>query len=177
MYYDAIELVNFCAKMKITTEQFFFCYVSMTKNYPLLYKYCDQVRSFPKALLIDLETKGYVSNLNKKSEEFPDNYLVLDKFANEMNMFLGIDSDQLWDLFPAEVSNGDRSFNGKTISREELEKIYVRKLQRSKSSHEEVLSALREQIDNGTVGMGLEKWFTTEQWKREDNTIDVTIDI
>ncbi len=85
---------------------------------------------------------------------------------------LGEVAEELWNAYPSFVTNGDRTFTGKTISPEDFEVLYTAKLQKSKFKHEEVMKALREQTDNGTLGMGLKKWFETEQWKREDNTID-----
>ena len=177
MYFDAKQLIDFCAVKKITVEQFLLCYLTYTEKFPLLYKYCETVRPFPKSLIKDLEKRGFVMNLNKEGDGYPDNIIIQDKFTNSLSVLLGVEAQELFDTFPSEVGIAGKAFNGKTISPEDLELVYHKKLNRANSTHAEVMEALGEQIDNGTVGMGLKKWFETEQWKREDNTIDVTYDI
>lgn len=178
MYFDSKELIDFCAKKKITVEQFLLCYLVHTEKNAEIYKYCEQVRPFPQTLIENLHKKGLVINTSKKNGHIEvDDLIITDSFTEDLQNFLGELSDELFDLFPNEVSVGGKAFNGKTISRENLELVYHKKMQRAKVSHSEIMKALREQIDNGTLGMGLQKWFETEQWNREDNTIDITDDL
>jgi hypothetical protein len=177
MYFDAERLIDFCAKTKMTVEQFLLCYLTHTEKFALLYKYCDTVRPFPASLIKDLEKKKFLMNLNKEGEGFPDNLVIDDKFTTLLVGLLGEEAQELFDAFPSEIGVAGKAFNGKTISPEDLELSYYKKLLRAKSTHAEVMDALNEQIDNGTVGMGLKKWFETEQWRREDNTIDITCNV
>ena len=162
MYFDAKELIVFCANKKITVEQFLLCYLTHKEMFPLIYKYSREVRPFPKSLVQDLEKKKFLINLNKDGEGFPDNLIITEDFIDDLKFLLGDEADEFWEAFPIEVAVGGKAFNGKTMSREDLEAIYYRKLSKSKTTHEDVMKALEEQVDNQTVGMGLKKWFETE---------------
>ena len=178
MYFDAKGLIKFCAKHKITIEQFTLCYLAHTENHALTYEYAEKVRPFPTSLIDDLKKRDFIIDINVPGTgHTPDNLIVTDRFTDFLSITLGEKADELFYAFPSELSIGDRVFPGRTISPEELELAYHKKLNRSKSTHEEVMQALQEQMDNSTVGMGLKKWFETEQWKREDNTIDITNDL
>lgn len=177
MYFDSRALVDFCAEKKITVEQFLLCYLTHTQQYALIYKYCQGVRPFPKSLVENLVKRGFVINLNKNDDVYPDNLIITEEFTDDLKSILGEDSDEFWDAYPSEVSVGGKAFNGKSISREDLETIYRKKLLRAKTTHKEVMEALHIQTEHGTLGMGMKKWFETEQWNREDHTLDVTDDI
>lgn len=177
MYFEAEKLVAFCATNKVTVGQFLLCYLTHTEQFKLLYQYSTEVTKFSPTLIADLEKKRIITNLNRDKEGFPDNLLISDKFRDKLSIFLGEEADELFEAFPTQLSMGGKVFSGRTISPEDLELVYHKKLMRSKSTHAEVMSALEEQKDNGTVGMGLKKWFETEQWKREDHSIDITNDL
>ena len=178
MYFDAKGLVEFCAKNRITAEQFLLCYLTHTDKYDLIYQYSEKVRPFPESLIKDLEKRKFLIDLNKAGEgHYPDNLIINDKFTDELSRGLGENAEELFYAFPSSLGIGDRTFPGRTISVEDLEVAYHKKLTRSKSTHTEVMHAMEEQMHNGTLGMGLKKWFETEQWKREDNTIDITNDL
>lgn len=170
MYFDAEQLITFCAKKKITIEQFMFCYLTHTKEIPLLYRYCNEVRPIPIEALADLEKKKYITNLNKGSETYPDNYIINEKFLADLTLELEDQAQEIWDTFPMHVTSGDHTFSGKTIGPEDFQVLYQLKVQKRKATFPIIMTALKEQIDNGTLGMGLKKWIETEQWKREDNT-------
>lgn len=177
MYFDAKELITFCGRNKITVEQFVLCYLTHKKKFDLIYKYSNEVRPFPKSLVENLEKRGFIINLNKDGEGFPDNLVIQDVFLDDMRLTMGEFADEIWEMFPSEVSVGGKAFNGKTISREDFNRSYTRLILKVKATHNEIIEALEEQIHNHTVGMGLKKWFETEQWTREDNTIDITNDL
>ena len=172
MYYDAEKLIQFCAKHKVTTEQFLFMYLTYKQKFALLYQYCEDVRLIGG--LKDLEERGLVSNLNKGAETYPDNYIVRVKMEEEINWLLGDQAQELFDACPSMIPVGDRMLNAQTISPEELEVLYAKKIKKRKIDHAVVLGALKEQVANNTMGMGLKKWVETEQWDREDNTTTFT---
>ena len=179
MFYDADELVKFCSKRKITTEQFLLCYLSHKNKFPTLYKYVNEVRPIPDALINDLEKKGFIINMNKPGETFPDNFIVTDEMMEGIDNLVGGESDDFFDKFPTRVylPSGE-SFLSRNLSREDTERTYKSLLFRCKVSHQKVMEALSEQITFGTVGMGMRKWLETEQWSRDDNqNLDVTHDI
>ena len=177
IYYDEEGLIQFCCKHKITVEQFVFCYFTATKQFELIYKYCEEVRKFNG--LIDLENRGLIKNEDKNGEMYPDSYLVNPKFAKELVNFISPykEIDELWDACPDHVVSGGNRFIAKSIGIEELEKFYPKKLKRAAKngfSHKDIVKALKEQAEAGTMGMGLKKWLDTEQWTREDNTLSCT---
>lgn len=179
MFYDAEGLVKFCAEKKITTEQFLLCYLSHKNKFPLLYKYVNEVRRIPDALIADLEKRGYIINMNKPGETYPDNFIVTDEMIAGIDELTGGESDELFEAFPTRVflPSGE-SFLSRNLSREDTEQLYKSLLLRTKTEHKTVMNALEEQKRFGTVGMGMRKWLETEQWTRDDNqTLDVTYDI
>jgi hypothetical protein len=179
MYYDAEKLVNFCAEKKITTEQFFLCWTTYHHKFELLYKYVNEVREIPEALIKDLELKGHVINMNKPGESYPDNFIVCDSIAGEFEkLFSSQESDEIFDNFPTTVYLPDgTSFLGRNMSRPDVEKFY-KQIRFKGIDHKKVLNSLKAQKDSGSLGMGLRKWLETEQWDREDNTrLDLTDDL
>lgn len=178
MFYDAEGLIEFCSKHKVTTEQFLLCYLVHTRKLALIYKYVNEVRMFPEVLVQDLVDRNILMDMNKTKEFYPDLYVLQDSMADHLVIFLGEEADELFDTFPHVIESQSMNFAARNISPEELARMYPAKLKRSKSTHQQVIQALREQIDNGTVGMGLRKWVETEQWKREDNSLfmDYTVD-
>jgi|1_EtaG_2_1085319.scaffolds.fasta_scaffold00140_6 hypothetical protein len=180
MYYDATKLVDFCSKKKITTEQFLFCYLTYTNKLPLLYKYCDQVRKFPKAGLEDLEKRGFIENTNEKLKDFPDSFVVKKKFYANMEfltMHLGNAAEELWDAYPSHVIMADKRMPAKNISIEDLADAYIKKVNQGRAIPEEVMQGFAAQKANDSLGMGLAKWFSTEQWKREEASVDFSTDV
>ena len=171
MYYDAEKLIKFCSQHGITTEQFLFMHLTYKKQYALLYEYCEKVRLIGG--LKELEERGLVQNLNKGAETYPDNYIVIPKMEEEINWLLGDQAEELFRACPSMIPVGDRMLNAQTISPEDLEVLYAKKVKKRKIKHEDVLKALKEQVANGTMGMGLKKWVETEQWNREDNTVNI----
>lgn len=177
MYFDPIKLVGFCAKKKVTVSQFLFLYLHHTEQMSLFYRYTNEVSQFPKASIEDLEKRKIIINLNKQDDIHMDNVMIMPSYSDDLKVLLGEEADELFEAFPSQLSMGNMVFSGRTISPEDLELVYHKKLARSKSTHAEVMSALEEQKDNGTVGMGLKKWLETQQWQREDHSIDFSIDI
>jgi hypothetical protein len=142
-----------------------------------MYKYCAEVRPFPKPLIEDLHKKGFIVNTSNQDELTPDDLILSDKVSEEIRVATARDAEELFDNYPTNIASGTGVFLGRTISPEDLSVIYAKKLQRTNSTHEDVMKAMLEQKENMTLGMGLKKWFETEQWLREDNTIDFTDDI
>lgn len=179
MFYDAKGLVEFCAKKKITTEQYLLCYLSHKNEFATFYKYVNEVRKIPDALIDDLVRKGYIINANKPGDSYPDMFIVTDEMAEGIDKLHGGESDELYELFPTRIFLPDgNSFLSRNLSREETERLYNSLLLRTKAKHKEVMESLTEQKTYGTIGMGLKKWLETEQWTRDDNqTLDVTYDI
>jgi len=177
MYFDPVKLIGFCAKKKVTVEQFLFLYLHHTEQISLLYKYSNEVRQFPKSSLETLEKRKIIVNLNKTDDIHADHIMIMPSYTDDLKVLMGDEADELFEAFPTQLSMGNMVFSGRTISPEDLELMYHKKLARSKSTHAEVMSALEEQKDSGTVGMGLKKWLETQQWQREDHSIDFTVDL
>ena len=172
MYFDAVKTIDLCAKLKLTVNQFTFCYLVYTRQYTLFYKYHHECGGFSEKEVKDLVRRGILLDANKRNEAYADNYIIQDMFTD--NFEDAIDSNlgtDIWELYPQKVDLENISFNGKNISPEECDLLIKRKLLTGRiDSSEQVIDALNEQIDSGQITMALKKWIESEQWKTETNS-------
>ena len=176
MYFEIRELVKFCAKHKITIEQYAFCYLlyvgpGESKKYASLYKYSEEVqKGFSVEMRMELVDRKIIVDHNKHSQSDPDNYELTDRFKKHMKQPMLADlAETIFDAYPTDMYFADgRKIKIRNMGHEEVEKVLKEKRQRGRLGEEDevkILKILREEKD--TVQMGLSKWLQTEQWNVE----------
>lgn len=167
MYFDAVKTIDLCARLKLTIEQFTFCYLNYTHQHSLFIKYVHECGGFNPDSISKLVKRGLVIDINKRGETYCDNYIIQDEFTS--NFLDAIDNDlgmELFDNYPDKIVLEDISFNGKNISPEECEHLIKRKILIGRiDSRDDVLNALEDQKEQGQIRMGIKKWIESEQWK------------
>lgn len=181
MYFDPVGLIDFCVKNNITIEQYAFCYLHYygpkeTKKYACLYKYATELkpRGFSPALIQDLVKKGFIIDENKPGESHPDQFILTRKFLKQFkaNREIADFSDAIWETYPMHLYLNGTKFIAKNVGPEELIELIKHKIKHGRiSDFTVVLSALRSQIENGDLCVGLRKWIETEGWLLETEEI------
>jgi len=161
------EFVKILARKKVTADQFVFLYLTHTNDFTSLYRYISEVRKFELKELEDLEDRGYLINLNPKSNQtFADNYIVGDKFLEGILLPDAEKAAQeFWDAYPAYAFFNAKRAPLKSCDKEKFTKMYVSKIKYSTHEHLRILAALDYAKRNELTNMSIVNWIASEQWK------------
>lgn len=172
------DLLNYCRKLKITPNQFNFCYLIYIKDWTNLKSlsqtvYIDasgQNRSLAikKSEVEDLVKRGFVIDLYE-GERYNTSYVVTEKFAK----YLFIDEEDagndLWNNYFDYFTIGGIYQSAKTADKDRLMEVYLKKIRRNKKKHREVMEMLSEYktlVKQGKMQpMGIEKFVMGENWE------------
>jgi hypothetical protein len=161
------EFIKILAKKKVTADQFLFLYLTHTNDFASLYRYISEVRKFKPEELEDLETRGYLINLNPKDNlTYADNYMVTDLFLDGI-LLADIDqaAQEFWDAYPSFAFFNSKRAPLKSCDKEKLTKLYAAKIKYSKEEHLRILAALDYAKRNELTNMSIVNWVSSEQWK------------
>jgi len=177
MYFDPVGLVDFCVEHNITIEQYAFCYLHYigpreTEQYACLYKYATETkpRGFNPALISDLVEKGFLIDENKAGETRIDQYTLRRKFLKQFKAKREIADfgEALWEAYPMHLHMNGSKFTAKNVGPDEVIELIKLKVKRRRiKDFQQVLTNLRNQIEDKTLAVGLKKWIETEAWTME----------
>lgn len=171
------EMLEMCVNLKITVNQFNFCYLIYLKDWTSLRSYSEttfiNAEGEKKSLALrqseldDLLSRGYVVNIFKERNN--NSFMVTPKFTK----LLFVEDQNAWEdfwnaYFDTFVINGMHQ-SAKTADKDHLGEIYLRKIKRNQKKHLEVMNLLDEfkKLVNQMKmqPMGIEKFVTGENWE------------
>lgn len=186
LYHNEIKYNNFLINNNINPNQFDFCwklYNHKIKNTHLdqIYNLFNKIKSesnntskyITKEEIDNLITLGFVKVELKTKSQFPDIYMVTDKFIH--NLFVDIDLafEELIDNYPKTIFVNNIEFNAINIEFEEAQRLYSRKINNSMIKHNEILKELKSQNEKQLINCGLDKWIKSEAWRL--NSIEIKV--
>lgn len=176
MYFidDVRGYTNFLIKHKLTPNQFYFL---LLRNMSIVdsdtavratIDYIDSTGGFTIKELEDLESRGYLDNVNSPGDFDVIAYFATPKFYNELFVETDLAGEEFWKAYPDKIIINGAEVRAKTGDKEELTKLYAKKIKYNKNTHKKVLESLKKDIEEG-LNMGIEKYIRSEQWtvKRE----------
>lgn len=166
-----LEIKQFTKKLvelKMTPNQFYFCFLLHNDSFAELYEYVENVGKFDLADIQNLVKRGYIRNTNENKQFAADAFVTTEKFSKK---FLAAKYEFAMEFFDSYPSFGD--INGKPISLKSVSPdvvfdIYNDLTGRQKTVHDKIMSALKKGIRVGLVNMKIDKWLLTRQWELID---------
>lgn len=165
--------INFLCDYEITSEDFLFLYALFLEEGSLLVKYVEAVKGGIVGLTRDrmeyLIERGYLVNYSRDSDPIetryaPEMFFVTDKFKNII--FLSDDEagKELHRAYPSFLHINGQSIPAKACDKDEMFKVYARKIGNNIKTHKKVLEALEIYKSKGMINMGFEKFIRSEYW-------------
>lgn len=181
MYFNPEIIVEFCAKHKLSINEFFILYLTYKKKYTLIYKYMQEVEpySISKERIDSLEKRGFCEDKNKIGPNggmyHPDLIIIKPKFYNSLEKIFSLENaaEEIWEAFPGTINIEGKNFPSKTISPEEFEPLYMKAIKNNPETHQKVLQALEKQKKEGSIMCGLKKWAECRQWELETTNMKI----
>lgn len=171
------EMLQLCVNLKITANQFNFCYLIYLKDWTSLRKYTETTYinatgekkslALRQSELDDLIARGYIINLFE--ERTNSSFMTTPKFTK----LLFVEDQNAWEdfweaYFDTFIINGMHQ-SAKTADKDALGEIYLRKIKRNKKKHLSVMQALNDYKSlvkqSKMQPMGIEKFVTGENWE------------
>lgn len=172
------DVLEYCKKLKITPNQFNFCYLMYIKDWSALKEFSrtDYIDSTgnKKFLAIkqsevnDLIERGFIVQLYD-GEKTNNSYMVTEKFGKYLFTDEQEAGEELWNAYFDFFIIGGVHQSAKTTDKDKLLDIYLRKIKRNKNKHKYVMQYTLEYIKLVKEGkmnaMGIEKFVLGENWE------------
>ena len=181
MYFNTIIIVEFCAKHKLTINEFFILYLTYKKDYKSIYKYMGEVEPYSMGInrIKSLEERGFCEEKNviegNNTKYYADMLILKPKFYNSLDKIFSLENaaEEVWEAFPAIIKNDGKNFPAKTISPEAFESVYMKAIKNNPETHKKVLKALDKQKKESSIMCGLLKWTECRQWEIETTNMKI----
>lgn len=163
-----LEIKQFTKKLvelKMTPNQFYFCFLLHNDSFAELYEYVETVGKFDLKDIQDLVKRGYIRNTNENKQFVADAFVTTEKFSKK---FLAEKFEFAAEFFEAYPSFGDiqgKPISLKSVSPDVLYELYNNITGKQKATHDKIMSALKKGIRVGLVNMKIDKWLFTRQWE------------
>lgn len=172
---DGEEVLRYCLKKRVAIQQFFIMYLLARNDFNMPDKrslgklYIHEFGQFPREIIDDLVTRGFIEDCNSPGQYFPE-LLMLTPVAREQ--FAGYEmAEQLWEGYPATFRLGDKGT--RFIARgggdkDELLALYLQKINFSTPKHAFVMRQVARfipMVEAGQInGYKLSDWIRGELW-------------
>lgn len=167
-----IDIVQFTQKLvslKMTPNQFYFCYLLHNDRFPELYQYVEKVGTFDRKDIEDLKKRGFVRLEGKEGTS--DGYKVTDKFTKNFLANSYELAKTFFDAYPSFGSIDGRPISLKAISPDKFYEQYNLITGKQLRVHERIMTALEKAKKMGLVNMKIDKWLDTRQWELIDKEL------
>lgn len=161
------SLVILLNRLNVTCEQFLYLSLIHEHMYASLYAYSENNKGFSKQLIGDLVEKGYLECTTKNRKDlYVDSYETTALFKNALySADKSSAADEFWNAFPSFIVIDAKKIPAKSVDKDKFFKAYYDKVGKYPDLHQRVMSALQYAKVNAMISMGLEKWFSSEQWE------------
>lgn len=167
---DAINYL--CKRMEITLPQLFVISAIYHKDFSSIR---DRTKDIPPEDIDALVSKGLLINTNMPGQRYADRYMLSDKCVASIGIASGLCGEELWKTYPWSFESGDKVFPAKTVDKDALIKLYLRRIGNSMATHRKVMRILIRLVEAGGIKMGIEKWVGSEQWNAAADDIKSSI--
>ena len=193
MFINESELIKILAEYKISANAILFCHLLYKNDLASIYRYENEVeyldndlnlhRGWSRGDLQKAVESGFLINMNKIGENYPDHYTTTTKFDKIMKIELGEIFEEILEIYPNFINIKGKLCPTKSCDVDVLKNIYVKNIGQSLTKHEEVKELLKWAIDTKAISMGVEKFVKSSFWKslqeiKETNNFgDLGIDV
>lgn len=164
---DLDRYADFLMKHTISPNQFLFLWLIMNGKYSLLYKYCEEIKSFSKNEIFQLVDKGFIEKPKEASGGalFADDFVVTKKFRS---LVFAEDPEamfqEFWNLYPNYLFINSKKVPTKGTNMEELEERYVKMIKDNLSLHNAIIASVEWGKQHGFLNTGILKFFESRAW-------------
>lgn len=181
MFLNEEALVDLLIEHKINVNQMYFMYLIHSGS-SAIYRIANEGKKFYRKEVEELETRGFIRNLNPTSmvqndeyeiDEFTDNGKKILEFLNsEITM-----ADELWNAYPWSFQINGNNVAAKTCDRDMISEIYTKKIKGSMTKHKKILKDVKRGAALGLINCGIEKFVKGEQWEFLKQEIEKNVDL
>lgn len=171
------EILEYCKQLRITPNQFNFCYLLFVKDYTALKSFTETTYidsegnkkslAIKKSEVTDLIERGFVTELfsDKKNTSF----LINEKFGKYLFLHEDDAGEELWNNYFSHFVIHGVNQSARTCDKDKLMEMYLKKIRRSKKKHKEIMELLevfKTMVKEGKMQpMGIEKFVVGENWE------------
>lgn len=182
------EMLQYCVNLKITANQFNFCYLIYTKDWTNLKRYSEtsfinssgdkRLLSLTASELKDLVDRSYIIELFE-GERTNQSVMVTEKFTKLLFVNDEDSWDELWETyFDTFIIDGIHQ-SAKSTDKDELGQKYLRIIRRSIKKHQAVMKDIEDYKTLVTTrkmkAMGIEKFITGRNWEVVRKIMEETV--
>ncbi len=164
---DCERYIKFLKDNKLTQAQFLFLLLVYKKKWKLIEEYkkifpSEDGSMIGKQMREDLVRQGFFKRVNPDSDK-ADNYTITEKFSNIFADEYEV-GNQIWDLYPKDITSGGKTYPLKLMDKNELRKEYYNRIKGNYEEHLEVLEDLKYAIENNLIKGKIENFVKSEAW-------------
>jgi hypothetical protein len=161
---DLKQYLEKLMELKMSPNQFFFCYLLHNDRFPELYEYVENVGRFDKEEIKDLLRRGFIQNINENKNFTADAFVTTEKFSKKFLADKYEYAKEFFEAYPSFGSIDGRPIVLKSISPDKFYEMYNYITGKQKSFHDRIMNALKIGKKMSLVNMKIEKWLDSKQW-------------
>lgn len=172
MIYETRKYIDILTKLKITPNQFLFCWLLYNKQWDELKDYLQGFGKFTIEEINDLVDKDIILKMSptKKRDVVPADLHVTEIFAHEMIVTDDDAWDELWSTYPSKLVINGTQFASKGIKLEEEKELrlrYLKYIKKNKYEHVKIIALIQNWAskNKGFATMKIDKFIISEHWK------------
>lgn len=162
------QMMDFMIKTGLRESQIVFLYIILKKDYPELYRYCQEISAFKKSEIQDMVDKGYVTNTSPDDPGmYADSFEVTEKFrklvfAERPELLF----EEFWNSYPNFLFIEGKKFPTKGTNMETLEENYIKLIKENVGLHNSIIASVEWGKSRGYLTTGILKFFESQGWRQ-----------
>ncbi len=171
MMEDIKSYMDKLIELKITPNQFLFCYLIHTDNYAEIYRYTEKGAGWKKEELENLVNRGFIMNINQDGEWFSDGFIVTEKFTKGFLFDAYEKAKEFYEAYPAFGSIDGKPFPTKKIAPDKFYSLYNKVTGEKIEVHERAMKALDYAKKTGLANMRIDNWVESRMWEHIEKSL------
>jgi len=159
--------LNALSHYRITPNQYVFLFLTHARQYAIMHRYCQEGPGFRPEEIIDLETRGFILNLNKTGQYYLDFFVLTDAIGSDLfeqdRARAGL---EFWNAYPIHRRNPATGGTDSLINADKKQWLadYYLRVGHDPKKHGRVMDALDYAMDKDLIDMNIRQWLDSEQW-------------